>query len=137
MDDQSVYFINGRSLNHLGNEAGRVIYDGDILIAHKGKLIAKNRRFSFHKHNLLSIEIDDSISNHTNILEDYNTKNEEFVHAASLGLFDYLRKSRAGGYALSLSGGADSSITAVLVAEVVRNGVDELGIEQRLSVTND
>ena len=116
-------------VNHLGNEAGRVIYDGDILIAHKGKLIAKNRRFSFHKHNLLSIEIDDSISNHTNILEDYNTKNEEFVHAASLGLFDYLRKSRAGGYALSLSGGADSSITAVLVAEVVRNGVDELGIE--------
>lgn len=118
-------------VNHLGNEAGRVIYDGDILIAHKGRLIAKNRRFSFQKHNLLTIEIgtDDSSSDQTNLKEDWNTKNEEFAHATSLGLYDYLRKSKAGGYTLSLSGGADSSITAVLVAELVRNGVDELGIK--------
>jgi hypothetical protein len=33
----------------------------------------------------------------------------EFSHAVSLSLFDYLRKSRAQGFVVSLSGGADSS----------------------------
>lgn len=44
-------------------------------------------------------------------------------------MFDYLRKSRSKGFVLSLSGGADSSTTAVLVAEMVKRGIDELGIE--------
>ncbi len=33
--------------NLLGNEAGRIIYDGEILIAQSGRLLARNRRFSF------------------------------------------------------------------------------------------
>ncbi len=31
-------------VNHLGNEAGRAIYDGDVIVAQKGKLIAVNER---------------------------------------------------------------------------------------------
>ncbi|MCE9580810.1 MAG: NAD(+) synthase [Deltaproteobacteria bacterium] len=34
--------------NLLGNEAGRVIYDGGALIASGGELLARGRRFSFH-----------------------------------------------------------------------------------------
>jgi NAD+ synthase (glutamine-hydrolysing) len=35
--------------NLLGNEAGRMIYDGDIIIAQKGKLVAVNPRLVFKK----------------------------------------------------------------------------------------
>jgi NAD+ synthase (glutamine-hydrolysing) len=48
------------------------------------------------------------------------TKEEEFGRAVALGLYDYLRKTRCRGYALSLSGGADSAVCAVLVTLMVR-----------------
>jgi NAD+ synthase (glutamine-hydrolysing) len=44
-------------------------------------------------------------------------------------LFDYLRKSKAKGFVLSLSGGADSSCCAVLVSEMVRRASTDLGWE--------
>ena len=51
----------------------------------------------------------------------------ELNQALALALFDYLRKARSRGFVLSLSGGADSSLCAVAVAEMVRLGVEELG----------
>jgi NAD+ synthase (glutamine-hydrolysing) len=54
-------------------------------------------------------------------------KEEEFARAVPLALFDYLRKSRAGGLVISLSGGADSAAVAALVWLMVRFGVNELG----------
>ncbi len=56
-------------------------------------------------------------------------KEEEFSHAVSLGLFDYLRKSHSQGFVLSLSGGADSSAIACLVRLMVELGVAELGTQ--------
>lgn len=56
-------------------------------------------------------------------------KEEEFARAVALALFDYLRKSHAGGFVVSLSGGADSSAVAVLVSLLVRFGVDQLGAQ--------
>jgi NAD+ synthase (glutamine-hydrolysing) len=53
-------------------------------------------------------------------------KEEEFARALALGLFDYMRKSRSRGFVVSLSGGADSATVAVLVALMVRLGVDDL-----------
>ncbi len=53
---------------------------------------------------------------------------EELTRAIALGLFDYLRKSRAGGYVVSLSGGADSAACAVLVAEMLSLSAAELGL---------
>jgi NAD+ synthase (glutamine-hydrolysing) len=44
-------------------------------------------------------------------------------------LWDYLRKSRAQGYVVSLSGGADSSACAVLVATAMQLALAELGPE--------
>ncbi len=52
---------------------------------------------------------------------------EEFLRAECLGLFDYLRKSGAQGFALSLSGGCDSAVCAVLVAEMQRAAISALG----------
>ena len=110
--------------NLLGNEAGRMIYDGDILIAYKGKLIGRNKRLSFKNYNLLSI---DSDTRSTHVQDDFSSENEAFTQAAALALFDYKRKSQSNGFVLSLSGGADSGTIATLVAELVRRGSAELG----------
>ena len=48
----------------------------------------------------------------------------------SLALFDYLRKAGSRGFVLSLIGGADSCFCAVGVAEMVRLGVAELGVDE-------
>jgi len=44
--------------NLLGNEAGRIIYDGEILIAQSGELIARNQRFTFDDFDILSAVVD-------------------------------------------------------------------------------
>jgi NAD+ synthase (glutamine-hydrolysing) len=118
-------------VNVLGNEAGRMIYDGDIIIAQKGKIVRVNNRLSFQHFNLLSAVIHFDAPEKTAIYPytDGKEKNGEFARAGSLALFNYLKKSRSKGFVLSLSGGADSSCCAVLVAEMVRRGCAELGIE--------
>ena len=62
-------------------------------------------------------------------------KEEEFARAVPLALFDYMRKSRSRGFVVSLSGGADSSAVACLVALMVEFGVRELGREGFLGKT--
>ncbi|MBM3178310.1 MAG: NAD(+) synthase [Bacteroidetes bacterium] len=115
-------------VNQLGNEAGKVIYDGDILLALKGKLLLRNPRLSFHSFVVQVADINFNDDMEANPEPDsFETKNDEFTQAASLALFDYLRKSKALGYTLSLSGGADSSCCAVLVSEAVNRASDELG----------
>jgi NAD+ synthase (glutamine-hydrolysing) len=125
-------------VNALGNEAGRMIYDGDIVIGQKGKLLAVNKRLSFRNFNLLSTVIDFNESEKSEIVlfTDGKDRNEEFARATSLALFDYLRKSTAKGFVLSLSGGADSSLCAVLVSEMVRRGAQELGWEKFCKTLN-
>ena len=118
--------------NLLGNEAGRMIYDGDIIIAQNGKLVAVNDRFSFKQFNVLGTEVDFHELSQTQkvISTDNKEQNEELAEAISLGLFDYIRKSKANGFVLSLSGGADSSMCAIAVAEMIKRGWKELGAEK-------
>ncbi|HEX7700959.1 MAG TPA: NAD(+) synthase, partial [Kofleriaceae bacterium] len=150
--------------NLMGNEAGRIIYDGGGLIASGGALLARGRRFSFHDVELATavIDIDGNrreasrsvgfaprhdaeglIVSHPFVWptrrpeappverrtwEDRQSlREEEFGRAVSLGLWDYLRKSHAQGYVISLSGGADSAACAVLVAQAVQLALAELG----------
>lgn len=115
--------------NQLGNEAGRVIYDGDVMVAQKGKMIATGRRLSFADYSMHSVEVnfEDAEKSEMQLNDELQEKNEEFPQAVSLGLFDYLRKSNSDGFVLSLSGGADSSTIAVMVAEMVKRGISELG----------
>ena len=58
--------------------------------------------------------------------ESPHLKEEEFFRAVSLGLFDYMRKSRSRGYIVSLSGGADSAACATLVYLMYRRIQKEL-----------
>lgn len=119
--------------NLLGNEAGRMVYDGEILIARYGKLIKRNEWLSYQNVQLQYADVDFNNEEETYPAPDEEwprDKNTEFVKASALALFDYLRKSHSKGFVLSLSGGADSSSIAVLVAEMVRRGVEELGIEE-------
>jgi NAD+ synthase (glutamine-hydrolysing) len=150
--------------NLMGNEAGRIIYDGGGLIASGGALCARGRRFSFHDVELATavIDIDSNrrdasrsvgfaprhdaeqlIVTHPFVWpprrpeapaierrtwEDRQSlREEEFGRAVALGLWDYLRKSHAQGYVISLSGGADSAACAVLVAQAVELALAELG----------
>lgn len=57
-----------------------------------------------------------------------HVKHEEFARAVSLGLFDYLRKSKSQGFVVSLSGGADSAAISGLIAWMVRASSAELGL---------
>ena len=58
-----------------------------------------------------------------------HVKEEEFVRAEALALYDYLRKSRSHGFVISLSGGADSAACAVLVHLMCAVGLAELGLD--------
>jgi len=119
--------------NLLGNEAGRIIYDGEILVARNGHLLRRNQLLSFKAVDLEWVDVDftEQVP-----LADFIVplpapdEYKELNQAMSLGLFDYLRKAKSRGFVLSLSGGADSCFCAVGVAELVRLGVLELGEEE-------
>lgn len=149
--------------NLLGNEAGRIVYDGEILVAQGGRLLARNRRFSFEDFQVVAADLDvEAIRRQKKksfnfepeiptalihgdwaipeapdpdyfrkrpVLPSDLTKEEEFYEAVTLGLFDYMRKSRSRGFVVSLSGGADSSACAVLAAMSFKRAQDELGGE--------
>jgi NAD+ synthase (glutamine-hydrolysing) len=155
--------------NLLGCESGRIIYDGDNLIASGGKLLANAPRFSFRDVVITSAVVDISAvrMSHAKVAsfqpeyerelsaiknefqwpqvdlgelvkseffteeweESTNIKEEEFTRATTLALFDYMRKSKAQGYVVSLSGGADSTAVTVLVSLMVQFGIKELGID--------
>jgi len=69
-----------------------------------------------------------------------DVKNEEFLRAVTLALFDYMRKSRSSGFVVSLSGGADSSSISCLVSLMVEMAVAELGedgFRERLAYIGD
>ncbi|SEG45005.1 NAD(+) synthase [Algoriphagus boritolerans] len=111
-------------VNLLGNEAGRMIFDGEILLGKSGELLARNQLLSFADFQVITFDLEAK----TQEIAAVQPKEWEFVQASALGLFDYLRKSKSKGFVLSLSGGADSSTIAILVAEMVRRGLSELGL---------
>lgn len=56
-------------------------------------------------------------------------KEEEFTRAMALALLDYLTKSWSRGFVVSLSGGADSTAVATLVAVALHLAEAELGLD--------
>ncbi|HEY9489502.1 MAG TPA: nitrilase-related carbon-nitrogen hydrolase, partial [Chryseosolibacter sp.] len=119
-------------VNLLGNEAGRMIYDGDIIVGQRGKLIAVNKRLTFDDFRVMACEVDFSDASKTRVIPSQDNKeiNEELSRALALALYDYIRKSKAQGFVVSLSGGADSSICAIFVAEMVKRAATALGWEK-------
>jgi len=148
--------------NLLGNEAGRIIYDGGAVIANGGALVAAGPRFSYRDFELTAATVDVDANrvaqartgSYRPVVGDEGVevafdfpprkpetpeavpqawecggqlKEEEFCRAVALGLFDYLRKSHSNGFVVSLSGGADSTACAAVVALMVRFGIANLG----------
>lgn len=81
-------------------------------------------------------EVSLDLLGHAETVESWETspelKKEEFARALTLGLFDYMRKSRSNGFVISLSGGADSCASACLVRLMIERGVAELGMARFL-----
>lgn len=146
--------------NLLGNEAGRIVYDGGGMVATGGELRAETTRFSFADVGLAHALVDVSFTrlqrartasfqpqpqDEARYVDfDYPEvgpepvqrltptdypKEDAFARVIALALFDYLRKARAQGYVVSLSGGADSTACACLVRIMVDMALAELGLE--------
>jgi NAD+ synthase (glutamine-hydrolysing) len=122
--------------NLLGNDAGRIIYEGGCYIANAGEIIAATPRFSFKDYQLTWVDLNASKA----IPDDSLSKEEEFVRATTLGLFDYLLKSRSKGFVISLSGGVDSATVALLCAytfHLVQQELGLVGLKERLKYISD
>ncbi|MCC5920902.1 MAG: NAD(+) synthase [Cyclobacteriaceae bacterium] len=117
--------------NLIGNEAGRIIYDGESMVYLSGRRLASSPLLGFKNFYLTTATIDfDDYSNSKGGDDKQGlSKNEEINACLRLALFDYLRKSRSRGFVLSLSGGADSGMCAILVSEMLKKAIAELGMD--------
>ncbi len=141
--------------NLMGNESGRAVYDGGAFLLHPdGAVAARGARFSYRDVGLVCADVEvrraapvegaglvrdpfppalpaspppPSLGDPA--AHEAADPREDFARAGALGIFDYLRKSRARGFCLSLSGGADSAACALLVRLMAAFAVDELGFE--------
>ncbi len=153
--------------NLVGNESGRIIFDGGALIASNGQIVLQSPRFSFADSAIYTAVIDVEMNrtkraqtasftplmgtdpslirvpfswleckpeiSHAEVHaweQSADIKNEEFYRAEVLALFDYLRKSRSSGFAVSLSGGVDSAVCATLAAKCFECAAKEIGLDQ-------
>lgn len=137
--------------NLLGNEAGRLLYDGESLIAYKGELLASTPPFSYRAYELATAEIDptplhtgrgkvggtypdplEKVALSTPPKVPYAkprhtailpplAPEEAITQAIAMGLWDYLVKTRHRGFVISLSGGLDSAACAVFAALAIQN----------------
>ncbi|QDT68356.1 Glutamine-dependent NAD(+) synthetase [Planctomycetes bacterium MalM25] len=141
-------------VNLLGNESGRTIFDGGALIAQaneqgEGEIVGSGARFAYGDHQLTLADLElperklvesprrvasllslapEGEKRPAQRLDQVASKLEEFSHAVPLGLLDYLRKSGARGFVVSLSGGADSAACAVMVWLMVKHAVNQIGL---------
>lgn len=156
--------------NLLGCESGRSIYDGEMLIASGGKLVAISERLSFSPYKVMlakcDLRVNRSIRQQSSMLLNVHDAYEDGVlftnlgfnpekldvpvtkpcnnvqedehlmvsRAVALGLWDWMRKTYTSGYALSLSGGADSALCAACVYIAQAQALATLGIEKYLEV---
>jgi NAD+ synthase (glutamine-hydrolysing) len=149
--ESSAYFGVGYAYTNLvGCESGRAIYDGELLVAERGEIVNRGDRLYLDDFMLLTHDIHHEPSTGEDHIalqiaerlpptrtsprvtaRQHTSLEEEFTRAATLALFDYMRKSRMRGFTLSLSGGVDSGAVAVLVWLTACRIIEELGPEVR------
>ncbi len=150
--------------NLLGNESGRVVFDGESIIASCGKIILQSDRLTFNTWQVNTATADLSANRNNRLLSSENVCHpsdlpfveirgiklsqtdqrpalqmplppveevEELVcaKAVALGLWDFMRKTSTSGFALSLSGGADSALCAMMVCYAMHSACLCLGRE--------
>lgn len=140
--------------NLVGCESGRAIYDGELLFARDGEIVNRSKRLYLDDVEVLTQDFRYSLANRDYAVllgvtpkhqppavpprthRQARDPHEEFAMAATLALFDYMRKSRSRGFILSLSGGVDSGAAAVLVwmcAQRVWRELDQNARESKLA----
>jgi NAD+ synthase (glutamine-hydrolysing) len=114
--------------NYVGNESGPLIYDGGSFIAANGKIVAATPRFSYHDAQVAAATLDSENTPSDTVTDSFG-KEDELSRAVPLGMLDYLRKSGAKGFALSISGGADSASLAAFTSLGILFAQQELGTD--------
>ena len=91
VEGSRAYGVSYVYANLLGNEAGRIIYDGDSLIASSGDLVAASRRFSFEEMQLIDAVIDVELtrSRYAWVCGNQSPMNTENDDACVASDFDY------------------------------------------------
>lgn len=138
--------------NLVGCESGRAVYDGGTMVACKGRMIHQGPHLFLHDVHLEALDLEfaeEAAGGHVDLdlgdgntapkrekagprlVPQYESREEEFAMAASLALFDYMRKSRSRGFVLSLSGGVDSTVVAVLIWITAGRVLHELSSAER------
>jgi NAD+ synthase (glutamine-hydrolysing) len=117
--------------NLLGVESGGMIYDGSAFVISRGDVLSQTQRFSFADMQMAvsPVDVQENVPGNTTTDMPDGATFDEFARVVSFGMLDYMRKTRAGGLTLSLSGGADSAAIATLVWLGVQFAVQELGLE--------
>lgn len=113
--------------NLSGIESSDCMYAGAACAARNGTLILRSLGFSYKDcgYSLLS----DGFAVYENI-------EELTLRALSYNLWAFMLKTRQSGYALSLSGGADSALCAYLVGLSQAFALERLGIDKYLETLN-
>ncbi len=109
------------SSNLSGCESGSDIFDSQCFIADNGELVARSNLLSFKRADIFKAK--DGIANN---LSTYDT----IIRAVGLGLFDWMLKTYSHGFALSMSGGADSALCATCVTYGQLAALEELGFDE-------
>ncbi|MBN9564600.1 MAG: NAD(+) synthase [Alphaproteobacteria bacterium] len=139
-------------VNLLGNESGRLIFDGGNLVAQDGILKHKGSRFNFQTSVVDSVDVAlperQPLKKSAKVIHitDFHFKQakgfapkpitnfegesiyEEMTYAVALGLFNLLSKTKQKGFVISLSGGIDSSALLIFCHFMIMHGCNLLGM---------
>ena len=135
--------------NCMGLEAAPVAFEGGSIFAEKGEIIHKSARYQFaevsYSSAVMELPIPEKGHAHATFEHQFQThekgvttgaaedledlparRMEETVRNTAIWLRDYLQKSGAQGFFVSLSGGADSAFGAVMLSQMVDLNIHEL-----------
>jgi NAD+ synthase (glutamine-hydrolysing) len=120
----------GRRLHFTDYEITKGVLDLDSIKQNKSKNFRNNQNLDHSKilivpHTLRVSHPNEPLSLPIQLIN--SNIYSDFSNAVSLGMFDYLIKTKANGFSLSLSGGADSSACAILVTIMKERAKKELG----------
>lgn len=110
--------VTAVTANVLGCDGGGEIYQGRAVIVGAGQLYARSPTLSFARAQLWTA---------TDGVAPTLPETDTVIRAVGVGLFDWMIKTRSRGFALSLSGGADSALCAVCCAYAQLAAYCELG----------
>lgn len=134
IDKYQTTYKNCIVLSLAGLFNAKYIYTNFSCIIENHTVTYMAKLFNAHKYTLL--DLNNSYYQEYKNLSDY----ELILRAIGFALFDYCRKTHANGYALSLSGGADSALCACSVVYGIANAIADLGLDnfyQELSLELD